>query len=71
VVHSSIGFCNLRLRKLAGLIELNPHVDGSCILRFDKQTTTEFTKHSDNDSTKTLNAPEDRKESFNRPVDRC
>jgi hypothetical protein len=35
-IHGSKGFCNLRVSKIDGEIVLNPHVDGSCILRLDE-----------------------------------
>lgn len=40
LIHGAKGFCNLQLRKIAGTIELDPHVDGSCVLRFDEQALT-------------------------------
>ena len=30
------GFCNLRVSKIDGEIVLNPHADGSCVLRLDQ-----------------------------------
>lgn len=36
----SRGFVNLVMRKLDGEIELDPHVDGSCVLRFDEDAAT-------------------------------
>lgn len=40
LTHGAASYCNLRLRKVGGLIELDPHIDGSCILRFDEQAAT-------------------------------
>lgn len=34
------GFTNLVIRKLDGEIELDPHADGSCVLRFDEDAAT-------------------------------
>ena len=40
-VHSgSAGFTNLVIRKLDGEIEFDPHVDGSCVLRFEEDAAT-------------------------------
>ena len=41
-IHGCRGFCNLRVSKVNGEIILNPHVDGSCILRFDEGAATQF-----------------------------
>lgn len=32
-IHGSRGFCNLRVSKVNGEIVLDPHLDGSCVLR--------------------------------------
>ena len=41
-IHGCRGFCNLRVTKIDGEIVLNPHVDGSCILRFDEVAATQL-----------------------------
>ena len=41
-IHGSRGFCNLRVSKINGEIVLNPHVDGSCILRFDRTAASQL-----------------------------
>ena len=41
-IHGCRGFCNLRVSKIDGEIVLNPHVDGSCILRFDEVAATKL-----------------------------
>lgn len=35
-VHGAMGFCNVVVRKVDGQVELDPHVDQSCVLRFDE-----------------------------------
>lgn len=39
--HGSKRCCNLRVTKIDGEIVLNPHVDGSCVLRLDKGVATQ------------------------------
>jgi hypothetical protein len=41
-IHGCRGFCNLRVSKIDGEIVLNPHVDGSCVLRFDEMAATQL-----------------------------
>jgi len=41
-IHGCRGFCNLRVSKIDGEIVLNPHVDNSCILRFDEVAATQL-----------------------------
>ena len=41
-IHGSKGFCNLRVTKIDGEIVLNPHVDGSCVLRLDETAATQL-----------------------------
>jgi hypothetical protein len=41
-IHGCRGFCNLRVSKIDGEIVLNPHVDGSCVLRFDEVAATQL-----------------------------
>jgi hypothetical protein len=41
-IHGSRGFCNLRVSKINGDIVLNPHVDGSYILRFDRTAANQL-----------------------------
>jgi hypothetical protein len=41
-IHGSKGFCNLRVSKINGEIVLNPHVDGSCVLRLDHTAATQL-----------------------------
>jgi hypothetical protein len=41
-IHGSKGFCNLRVTKINGEIVLNPHVDGSCVLRLDEVAATQL-----------------------------
>ena len=41
-IHDSKGFCNLRVTKIDGEIVLNPHVDGSCVLRLDETAATQL-----------------------------
>ena len=41
-IHGARGFCNLRVTKINGEIVLNPHVDGSCVLRLDKTAATQL-----------------------------
>lgn len=36
------GFTNLVVRKRAGEIELDPHVDGSCVLSLDEAAATQL-----------------------------
>jgi hypothetical protein len=33
---SGVGFCNLRVTKRDGSIELDPHVTGSCVITLDE-----------------------------------
>lgn len=47
VIHASCsmhggaaGFTNVVMRKLDGLIELDPHATGACVLRFDEDAAT-------------------------------
>ncbi len=40
--HGCRGFCNLRVSKIGGEIVLNPHVDGSCVLRLDETAATQL-----------------------------
>jgi hypothetical protein len=40
--HGCRGFCNLRISKIDGEIVLNPHVDGSYVLRLDKTAATQL-----------------------------
>lgn len=37
-----IGFANLLVRKRDGEIELDPHVDGSCVITLDEPGATEL-----------------------------
>jgi hypothetical protein len=39
-IHGAQRFCNVRLRKIGGEIEIDPHVDGSCVVRFDEDAAT-------------------------------
>ncbi len=39
-IHGCRGFCNLRVSKVNGEIVLNPHIDGSCVLRLDRTAAT-------------------------------
>jgi hypothetical protein len=41
-IHGCRGFCNLRVSKIDGEIVLNPHVDGSCVLRLDRTAATQL-----------------------------
>ena len=41
-IHGSKGFCNLRVTRIDGEIVLNPHVDGSCVLRLDRTAATQL-----------------------------
>jgi hypothetical protein len=41
-IHGSKGFCNLRVTKIDGEIVLNPHVDGSCVLRLDEAAASQL-----------------------------
>ncbi|MGH8602281.1 MAG: hypothetical protein ACREXR_05740 [Gammaproteobacteria bacterium] len=41
-IHGSQGFYNLRVSKVNGEIVLNPHVDGSCVLRLDYTAATQL-----------------------------
>jgi hypothetical protein len=41
-IHGCRGFCNLRVSKIDDEIVLNPHVDGSCILRFDETAASQL-----------------------------
>jgi len=41
-VHGSRGFCNLRVSKVNCEIVLDPHVDGSCVLRLDEAAATQL-----------------------------
>lgn len=41
-IHGCRGFCNLRVSKVNGEIVLNPHVDGSCVLRLDKVAASQL-----------------------------
>jgi hypothetical protein len=34
--HSCRGFCNLRVTKIGGDIELDPHVTGACVIVLDE-----------------------------------
>lgn len=34
------GFCNLRIRKVDGVIVLDPHVAGSCVIGLDEVAAT-------------------------------
>ncbi|MGH3975902.1 MAG: hypothetical protein ACRDS9_21610 [Pseudonocardiaceae bacterium] len=36
------GFTNLVVRKRAGEIELDPHVDGSCVLKLNETAATQL-----------------------------
>jgi len=36
------GFCNLRVGRIGDKIVLNPHVDGSCVLRLDEAAATQL-----------------------------
>jgi hypothetical protein len=41
-IHGCQGFCNLRVSKIGGEIVLNPHVDGSCVLRLDHTAASQL-----------------------------
>ena len=41
-IHGCRGFCNLRVSKIDGEIVLNPHVDGSCVLKLDRTAATQL-----------------------------
>ncbi len=41
-IHGSQGFCNLRVSKVDGEIVLDPHVDGSCVLRLDEAAAAQL-----------------------------
>jgi hypothetical protein len=41
-IHGSKEFCNLRVSKVNGEIVLNPHVDGSCVLRLDHTAASQL-----------------------------
>jgi hypothetical protein len=41
-IHGCRGFCNPRVSKIDGEIVLNPHVDGSCVLRLDRIAATQL-----------------------------
>ncbi|MGH3781239.1 MAG: hypothetical protein ACRDRO_11615 [Pseudonocardiaceae bacterium] len=40
-VHGAEGFCNLRLTKTGGTIEIDPHVDGGCVIVLDEKAAGE------------------------------
>ncbi len=40
--HGSKGYCNLRVTNVNGEIVLNPHIDGSCVLRLDRAAATQL-----------------------------
>lgn len=40
--HGSKGHCNLRVTNANGEIVLNPHIDGSCVLRLDRAAATQL-----------------------------
>lgn len=40
--HGSKGYCNLRVTKINGEIELNPHIGNSCVLRLDEVAATQL-----------------------------
>jgi hypothetical protein len=37
-----VGFCNLRVSKVGGSIELDPHVTGQCVLTLDEDAATQL-----------------------------
>jgi hypothetical protein len=41
-IHGCRGFCNLRVSKTDSEIVLNPHVDGSCVLRLDRTAANQL-----------------------------
>lgn len=40
LLHGTPGFTNIVIRKLDGQIEIDPHVDGSCVIVLDEQSAT-------------------------------
>lgn len=41
-IHDYPEYCNLRVSKVNNEIVLNPHVDGSCVLRLDEAAATQL-----------------------------
>lgn len=44
VRHGTAGFTNLRVTQRGGDIELDPHVDGGCVLRLNETAATSLLK---------------------------
>ncbi|MGH3997808.1 MAG: hypothetical protein ACRDTJ_10140 [Pseudonocardiaceae bacterium] len=40
--HGTRGFCNLRVTKVNGEIELDPHVAGACVIRLDRTAAVQL-----------------------------
>ncbi len=41
-IHGSKGYCNLRVTKVDKEIVLNPHIDGSCVIRLDRTAAAQL-----------------------------